>query len=257
MVRSKRPLCANKDPPGLRARAYDSGVTDPSILAGAEELLAWLATFSPGERDAAVEEFLGIGRLSADATPPGEHLIGHHASGVAQIVRALIEVPVVPADVVIDLGSGLGKFVLLARLLTGATVRGIELQATLVERARRASTRLGIDVEVVEGDARAARIEDGTVFFLYAPFTGPVLEAVALRLRAVARTRAIVVAALGVDLKGAAPWLVPRQMDSFWLGIYDSDEPGAPPRPQAACLLGAAARTIAFERDGQRPRSRS
>jgi SAM-dependent methyltransferase len=223
------------------------------MLAGAEELLARLATLSPGERDAAVEECLGIGGLSADSAPPGEHLIGHHASGVAQIVRTLIEVPVVPADVVVDLGAGLGKFVLLARLLTGATVRGVELQPALVERARQGSARLGIDVDLVEGDARDAHIDDGTVFFLYAPFTGPVLDAVALRLRGVAQKRAIVVAALGVDLKGAAPWLVPRQMDSFWLSIYDSDEPGAPPRPPARSLLGAAAHAIAFERDGQRP----
>jgi hypothetical protein len=225
------------------------------MRAGGTELLDWLATLPPGERDRAVEERLGIHGPAPDSTPPGEHLIGHHPSGVAQIVRMLIEVPVVPADVVIDLGAGLGKFVLLARLLTGATVRGIELQQSLVERARRASTRLGIDVEVVREDARAAHIDDGTVFFLYAPFTGPVLDAVALRLRAVARTRAIVVAALGVDLKRAAPWLVPRQMDSFWLDIYDSDEAGPPPRPRAPCPLGAAAHIIAFERDGQSPLS--
>jgi len=223
-------------------------VTNVSRPTSGAELLPWLARLPPGERDAAVEELLGIGPAS-DSTPPGEHLIGHHASGVAAIVRTLIEVPVVAEDVVIDLGSGLGKVVFLARLLTGATVRGVELQAGLVERARRARARLGIDVDLVEGDVRDAHIEDGTVFFLYAPFTGPVLDAVALRLKAVAQERAIVVAALGVDLGRAAPWLVPRQTDSFWLILYDGAEPGVSPRPRARTpSLGHAGRIIAFER---------
>jgi len=202
------------------------------MTSAGSELLAWLAGLPPSERDPAVEARLGIGGLSPDSAAPGEHLIGHHASAIAQIVRVLIEVPVVPSDVVVDLGSGLGKFVLLARLLTGATARGIEIQGGLVERARRASAALGVEVDLVEGDARDAQLHDGTVSFLYAPFTGPVLDAVALRLRTVARQRGIVVAALGVDLGRAAPWLVPRKVESFWLTIYDSDEPGASPRPR-------------------------
>jgi SAM-dependent methyltransferase len=214
---------------------------------GGPDLLAWLAHLPASERDAAIEARLGIDGPVSD-TPPGEHLIGHHASGVAPIVRTLIEVPVVRADTVVDLGSGLGKFVLVARLLTGANVRGIELQPELISRARRSSQALGVDVDFIEGDARDAPLEDGTVFFLYAPFTGPVLDAVARRLHAVAKKRAITVAALGIDLHRSAPWLVPRPMDSFWLSIYDSSEPGVPPRPREHCPLPPAAHTIAFER---------
>ena len=212
------------------------------------ELLAWLARLPASERDAAIEARLGIDGPVLDS-PPGEHLIGHHASGVAAIVRTLIEVPVVRADTVIDLGSGLGKFVLVARLLTGANVRGIELQPELISRARHSSQTLGVDVDFIEGDARDADLEDGTVFFLYAPFTGPVLEAVTRRLHAVAKKRAITVAALGIDLHRSAPWLVPRPLDSFWLSIYDSSEPGVPPRPREHCLFPQAAYAIAFERD--------
>lgn len=212
------------------------------------ELVAWLARLPPGERDAAIEARLGIDGPVLDA-PPGEHLIGHHTSGIAPIVRALIEVPVVRADTVIDLGSGFGKFVLVARLLTGANVRGIELQPELISWARRASQALGVDVDFIEGDARDAPLEDGTVFFLYAPFTGPVLDAVARRLHAVAKKRAITVAALGIDLHRSAPWLVPRPLDSFWLSIYDSHEAGVPPRPREHSLLPPEAHTIAFERE--------
>jgi SAM-dependent methyltransferase len=211
------------------------------------ELLAWLASLPPGARDAALEDRLGFSAADASAAAPGEHMIGYHASGVASVVRALREVPVSPDDVFVDLGSGLGKVVILAAMLTGATARGIELQAALVERARSCATRLGIGARFAAEDARDARLDDGTVFFLYVPFTGPVLAAVLERLGAVAARRAIVVCALGVDLH--APWLVRRDLDAFWLAIYDSDVPGAEPRrARAASRLPPLADVIAFER---------
>ena len=43
----------------------------------------------------------------------------------------------------VDLGSGLGKVVMLTRLLTGAAAIGIELQASLVERGRAAGGKRG------------------------------------------------------------------------------------------------------------------
>jgi hypothetical protein len=212
------------------------------------ELLSWLASLPPDCRDAAVEAFLGI-QGGAASSPPGDHLIGYHASGVAPIVRALLEVPVVPDDVLVDLGAGLGKVVLLTRLLTGATARGIELEPTLVDRARRAAARLRIDVGFERADARDSAIEDGTVFFLYAPFTGPVLLEVSRLLYAVAQRHAIVVCALGIDIDPGERWLVARRLDSFWLTIYDSVVPGVAARaPRAAVLPRPEARVIAFER---------
>jgi hypothetical protein len=212
------------------------------------DLVAWLASLSPGLRDAAIEEYLGIAQCLPSATPPGEHLIGYHPSGVAAIVRALVEARVTRDDVFVDLGSGLGKVVLLARLLTGATARGVELQAALVDQARRSAARLGVDARFCVGDAREACLDDGTIFFLYAPFTGPALSAVLNRLLAVAEQRAIVVCALGVDLD-RAPWLARRAVDSFWLAVYDSRVAGVGPRRAVRSALPPQADVIAFERD--------
>jgi SAM-dependent methyltransferase len=213
------------------------------------ELLAWLASLPPESRDAALEERLGIAAAPA-ATPPGEHLVGYHASGVAPIVRMLLEVPVVAGDVLVDLGSGLGKVVLLTHLLTGAVARGIELQPALAARAREAAAELGVDVSFTEGDVRDAELGDGTVFFLYLPFTGPVLEEVMDRLRRVASRRAVVVGCLGVDVDRIAPWLSRRPLDSFWLALYDSVEPGGAARrpPARSRIAGPAADAVAFER---------
>jgi SAM-dependent methyltransferase len=202
------------------------------------ELLGWLASLPPGDRDALLEARFGIAAGDLSAAPPGEHLVGYHPSGFDPILRALAEVPVGTDDVFIDLGSGLGKVVLLAALLTGATVRGVELQAPLVARAREAATRLGLDARFVVADARDADLDDGTVFFLYVPFTGPVLSAVLERLRRVAERRAIVVCALGVDLE-PAPWLVRRDLDAFWLAIYDSRVPGVTARTPRETTLPA------------------
>jgi SAM-dependent methyltransferase len=205
------------------------------------DLLVWLSSLAPDERDAAFERHLGIAAPTPSPAPPGDHLVGYHASGVAAIVRALVEVPVVESDVVVDLGAGLGKVVFLAHLLIGAIARGVEIQPGLVERARASAARLGVDVHFTCGDAREADVDDGTVFFLYAPFTGPVLSRVLGRLHAIARRRSIVVCALGVDLDRDAPWLVGRPIDSFWLAVYDSAVPGVPPRvPRTLSLPGLA-----------------
>ena len=122
-----------------------------------------------------------------------------------------------------------------------------------MDAGREAARRRGIEVSLDEGDARSAPIGDGTVFFLYLPFTGPVVAEVLDRLRAVASRRAIVVCTLGLDVERAAPWLVRRPIESFWLTIYDSCEPRVPPRPkrERSPMLGHAADAVAFERPAE------
>lgn len=181
-------------------------------------------SMTPESRDEAVEAALGLARPAEDAAvrrPPGNDLIGMHSSSTDAIVSALREAKVSSGDVFIDLGSGTGKAVMLARILTGATARGIEIQRDLVEQATAAATRAGLDVSFTHGDAREANIADGTVFFMYTPFVGAALHEVLARLRAVAARRAIVVCALGFELVRDAPWLVRREVDSFWLDVYD------------------------------------
>jgi SAM-dependent methyltransferase len=207
------------------------------------DLLHELARLPADARDAAIERQLGLDER-VSAAPPGDELVGYHASGVAAIVRFLREVRLGPSDVFVDLGAGLGKVVMLVALLTPARARGIELQPGLAERARANAARLGLGIDIVAGDARSASLDDGTVFYLYAPFTGAVLASVLERLHSVARQRAIAVGALGVDLD--APWLARRAVDSFWLSVYDSVVPGVPARVEAdGAALDAA---IALER---------
>jgi hypothetical protein len=128
------------------------------------DLLEWLAQLPAAARDDALERHLGIAEATPQSGSPGPDLIGYHASGVAAVVRALIEVPVHSEDTLIDLGAGLGKVVLLAHLLTGARAHGVELQPELVARSRSAAQRLGLDVELEQGDAREAALEAARYF---------------------------------------------------------------------------------------------
>jgi SAM-dependent methyltransferase len=211
--------------------------------------VAWLQGMPPGERDAAVERLLGI-----EEAPPQEALgdgrMGYMPAGIAAVMRTVLDAPIGPGDVLVDLGAGLGKVAMAVHLLTGARARGIEVQPALVARARERAHDLAIDVAFTEGDALEADLEGGTIYFLYLPFIGDVLTGVLARLRAIAEQRPIVVCALGLDLH-KVDWLVERPTQEFWLAIYDSQvHPGAgaaratPPRPSWA----PAAEDVAGER---------
>jgi hypothetical protein len=139
------------------------------------------------------------------------------------------EVPLRPDDAFVDLGSGLGRVAILAHLLSGARALGVEIQEPLVHGARARCAALALDaVSFVHGNTADLEL-DGSVFFLYAPFNGELLTRTVRRIEAVARRRAIVVCAVGFELRDV-PWLAPRATSSPLLTLYDSHVPGVPGR---------------------------
>jgi hypothetical protein len=209
------------------------------------ELLSWLAGYPPEARDEALERVLGIRDLPAQ-DPVGKDRMGYMPSAIAPIVRAVLDVPITPDDVLYDLGAGVGKILMAVNLLAGAPARGVELQTDLVAHGRTRATELGLhDVAFVEGDALEADLDDVTVVFLYLPFTGEVLAGVMRRLEAVARRRQLVICALGLELRGF-DWIAERPTEEFWLSIYDTRISGATRRPQGdQAHLAAAGEAIA------------
>jgi SAM-dependent methyltransferase len=217
-------------------------------LRGAE-LMAWLAAYPPEQRDPAIEQLFGIayrplGRAALDAD-----LVDYVPSGIAPIVRAVMDVPIGPSDVFVDLGAGLGKVALAVHLLSGARVRGIELQERLVLAATRRVEELRLKAITYEmADARLADLSDADVVFLYLPFTGATLVSVMRRIEEAARRRSLVVCTLGLDLR-AYGWLEERVSKELWLSIYDSRFPEVPPRePRPRQPLGDAAEWVASEK---------
>jgi hypothetical protein len=97
-----------------------------------------------------------------------------------------------PNDVFYDIGSGLGQVAILVHLLSGVRAKGVEIEPAYCEFAERCARALNLSqVDFVNADAREAGYADGTVFFLYTPFEGGMLEQVLRRLRDESRTRGI------------------------------------------------------------------
>ena len=95
-------------------------------------------------------------------------------------------------DVFCDLGAGLGQVAILVHLLTGVRAWGVEVEPAYCAYARRCARYLRLSqVAFVNGDAREADLSEGTVFYLYTPFTGEMLADVLRRLECLARARTI------------------------------------------------------------------
>ncbi len=111
----------------------------------------------------------------------------------ARIVLELVkEADLQEEDVFYDLGSGLGQVAILVNLLSGVRAKGIEFEPAYCDYARQCARELNLsEVEFINVDARDWDYLDGTVFFLYTPFEGEMLQEVLEKLKGVARRRRI------------------------------------------------------------------
>ena len=129
---------------------------------------------------------------------PGPEEVFYQPTPVRHILRLIKVSGLSEADFLVDLGSGLGHVPLLTSILTGARSLGIESDAAYVASARECADSLGLGrVTFVQQDARDADLGAGTVFYLYTPFTGTLLQTMLGRLRDESAMRAIRVCTFG------------------------------------------------------------
>jgi hypothetical protein len=101
-------------------------------------------------------------------------------------------------DVLVDLGSGLGHVPLLVCILAGIRTLGVEVQPDHAASAQETAQCLNLSrVQFVAEDARKADLSDGTVFYMFTPFTGSILTDVVDRLHRQSKTRQIRICTLG------------------------------------------------------------
>lgn len=125
-------------------------------------------------------------------------MVFYQPSPVRHILQLITASALCEADVLVDLGSGLGHVPLLASLLTGAQSLGVEVEAAYVASAQQCAQSLDLNrVRFIHEDARAADLSSGTVFYLYSPFKGSILAAVLERLRKESAYRPIRICTLG------------------------------------------------------------
>ncbi|WP_436491516.1 hypothetical protein [Chitinophaga sp. ARDCPP14] len=98
----------------------------------------------------------------------------------ARIVFELVEkVPFIKEDVFFDIGAGLGQVAILVNLLTGIATRGIEFEPAFCDYAGACAAALHLPaVTFINVDAREADYSEGTVFFMFTPFKGEILQEV-------------------------------------------------------------------------------
>lgn len=145
----------------------------------------------------------GLLRVVTDTTPGetmarDEEMVAYQPTPARVLFTLLGWVPVGPNDVFYDLGCGLGRVAIMARLLTDATVQAIEVEPTYCAYARQCALELGVDgITFLNEDARQSDYHHGTVFYLYTPFRGQMLQAVLDRLRDQAMRRRISICTFG------------------------------------------------------------
>ena len=127
------------------------------------------------DRDAWVDQLLELDEVPDDGPALPRGAVPYLPCAIDSVLRAIDLAGVTETDLFIDVGSGVGRVTTIVHLLTGASTIGLEIQPQLAHAARNLAQRLRLTrVTTIEGDAH---LEDGTVFFLYCPFSGDRLNA--------------------------------------------------------------------------------
>jgi SAM-dependent methyltransferase len=195
----------------LRQRIRDKSLDRRDLLAQLQE--------TPLEiRDHLIEEILDVAYPPLEETALRE-VIHYAPSGLSEILFTIENAGLRPGKSFVDLGSGLGKVVLLVALLTGAQAYGVELDSRRAGHARAAAEALELDnARFLDGDIRDVPLPLADVYYMYIPLMRS--GAVAERLMRIAARKKIVLFAQPLDLTHL-PWLKASTAASYWLEMYE------------------------------------
>lgn len=154
---------------------------------------------------------------SAEAVQLESEMVPYQLTPARHIFDFIGRAALTEWDSLIDLGSGLGHVTLMASICTSANCIGIELEPAYVECARKSARSLNLkNIRFAQDDARAADLSDGTVFYLYTPFTSTILRDVLNLLRDEAVRREIRICTFGP--------CAPAVAEERWLSVIGTLE---------------------------------
>jgi hypothetical protein len=163
----------------------------------------------------------GILRIDSPPEEPDaleEEMIPYQPTPMRLIFEMVQRTQLNHSDVFYDIGSGLGHVAIVVSLISGARTVGIEVQPAYCAYARRCATTLNLArVSFRQQDARKAAFSDGTLFYLYTPFHGTMLQAVLDRLHGEANQRDICICTYGpcTATVNQQDWLTAVERDTF------------------------------------------
>jgi hypothetical protein len=148
--------------------------------------------------DTLISGILPLQEPTDDVAALEPEMVFYQPTPARQIFHFLRRAALDETDILIDLGAGLGHVALLAAICSEARCIGIERDAAYVASAIRCAAELGLErASFLSCDVRDADFSQGTVFYLYTPFTGALLAEVLAKLKHEATRRAIRIGTLG------------------------------------------------------------
>ncbi len=148
--------------------------------------------------------------IPAETREPVPGMVFYQKTPARIILNLIKKSAFKPKDVFFDLGSGLGQTVILVNLLSGIKSIGVEYEPAFCRYARSKAESLNLSgVDFTNEDARYADYSSGTVFFMYTPFEGKILDEVLLKLKRESENRKIKVFTYGPCTPEVAkqPWM--------------------------------------------------
>jgi SAM-dependent methyltransferase len=168
--------------------------------------------------DVFVNGILGVEQPPEETLALSSGMIGYVPTPTRVIFALLDQLALNADDVFYDVGAGLGRVALLAGWLSPARATGIEIEPAYCHYAQQRAAALHLPrVTFVNKDARAVDYTGGTVFFLYTPCTGPVLQAILDQLHLAAQAQPITIVAYGLCTEHVSqqPWLHPTVRQAY------------------------------------------
>jgi SAM-dependent methyltransferase len=207
----------------LRATIKEKGLTGTALKNMVAEYVGFVAEESGYDNlDIFINRLFSF-REIPQPTKELEPEMVYYQKTPARIVFDLVEsANFTREDVFIDIGSGVGQVALLVHLLAGITVKGVEFEPAFCDYAKACATELHLPkVTFINADARQADYSDGTIFFMFTPFRGAILQEVLARLKRESLRRKIRIITYGpctVEV-AAQSWLkmlTPHEHTDYW-----------------------------------------
>ena len=204
-----RAICAELE--SVNFRLYEAIRRDIQHGAGGRSLVDWIPDWPDGNGAANFINRRGYDYLDELISgvlqfeePPAEvlqvepEMVPYQPTPARHIFDLIRRTALTEQDSLIDLGSGLGHVALMVSICTSANCSGIELEPSYVDCARKSARSLNLNnVRFIQCDARTADLSDGTVFYLYTPFSGAIQRDVLNSLRREAVKREIRICTFG------------------------------------------------------------
>jgi hypothetical protein len=150
------------------------------------------------ELDMLVNGLLDVDLIPEESLERDADMMFYQPTQVRIVLKLIDLLDMNTDDVFYDLGSGLGHVPILITLLTGIKTKGVERDDAYIRYSEARLKKLKLShVEFIHADVRDVDYSDGTIFYLYTPFRGALLEQVMRSIEAQSKQRSIRVCAYG------------------------------------------------------------